>query len=747
MPAMRTDLGFGGLMTPAGYYDEMIMGGSGAEPALAPAEAAPAALPPAGVAGGYSSYEAQPAPAAELPPAGIAGGYGSAPAGDPYAGQSPPVYLDQAVGPSQDPYGGYSAAVPLPDNPNGAPTRAWDTEPANSISPLNPYRGQNLEDIPGSIAYGGTNLSALERKLTGREVQPAGDPYVKQLPGVGDGIGVTPTPFSPTLDDQSAWHGERPMADQQNILRGTWLRGQTDPYAAYGTQRSDIMTLPASQPPVATGAGRQQGDGTGTGFIPTLGPGNPDLSWTQNMDQPTVPANTFPESAKDEVIFQEQWRPDVGSNTQTGGGQILDAVGGALAPVAEVARAENSRMIHDQQQMEAQRQNAEAQRAEAGRQAGGAPYGLSEPRLSGGRVGPGGAGSGTPPLTTLPSYIADVQETNPVGGVRTRDPYSDLMGPGGAGTGNRPLPLVPQQQVDGSSAGATPGTDAVVNDGDVTRNRASKLLTPDLQFVDSERTSDAWGAGTGSNQVRVITGEGVDRFGTDALVTPDSLQAAEAAGMAGWNLNDTEFQALVEAGLVVPEAKGDVVGQTLLIPKDWVDALGGVPATGDALTNVQDVVATDPYAADTGTGGGGGKTWVDYGSRSSGRSGGYSGGGRGTYGGGGGWSDWGGAGGGYPAAAAWETSDEGSPFDNPIFARYFEVLSRHFGADRANTMMRGGFGRSLGRKGRSRSVGGKRMTTKGRSSVRVPDGASVEFGGEAIRTSVNASIGKGKKDS
>jgi hypothetical protein len=711
---MRTDLGFGGLMTPAGYYDEMIMGGGEPAPAPtptpAPAEAAPA-LPPAGIAGGYSGY-AEPVPA-----------------GDPYAPptaaptpEPQPVYMDQAVGPVQDPYGGYGAAMTLPDDPNGAPTRSWETAPANSVSPLNPYRGQQLEDIPGSIAYGGTNLSTLERKLAGREVQP----------GTGNGIGVAPTPFSPTLDKRVGVVQQTggDMAAQQGVLRNllgpnpsqqpasTLATGTTDPYAP-------------------------SGDGTGTLFVPTLGPGNPDLSWTQNMDQPTVPATTFPQSAQDEVIFQEQWRPDVGGDTQTGGGQILDVIGGALAPVAEAARRENDRMIHDQQQMEAQRQRQQEASAEAGRQAGGAPYGLSQPSFAPGRVGPGGAGSGVAPLTTIPSYIADTLQTNPVGGVRTRDPYSDLVGPGGSGTGNRPLPLVPQTPASTNPGGATTGVDAVVNAGDVSRNRAAKLLTPDLQFVDSERTSDAWGAGTGSNEVRVITGTGAERFGTDALVTPQSLQAAEAAGMAGWNLNDTEFQALVEAGLVVPEAQADVVGKTLLIPKDWVDALGGVPATGEDLTNVQEVAATDPYAGGSGSGGGSGgsggsgRQWVNYGNRSSG-------GGRGSYGGGGGWSDWGSAGGGVSPEASWEASDEGSPFDNPIFARYFDVLSRHFGADRANVMMRGGFGRSLGRKSRSRRVGGKRMTT--RDSVRVPGGASVEFGGDAIRKSVNASVGKGKKD-
>lgn len=740
MPAMRTDLGFGGLMTPAGYYDEMIMGGGGGEPV--PEEVAPpAALPPAGVAGGYSSY---------VPPEQ------AAPAGDPYAApvaaptpEPQPVYMDQAVAPAQDPYGAYGSVMTLPDNPNGAPTRSWATEPANSVSPLNPYRGQNLADIPGSVAYGGTNLSTLERKLGGRSVQPAGDPYVKQLPATGNpGFYPTPTPSSPALDRLAgAIQENNPNfgpAENQEVLRQVWGRGVG---ATPPSGKTRIAPIDPYQPPTL-GLGAPVADSMNdtapetvpVGSLDGVGSGISALAW----GGPTVPRTTFPDSLQQEALGQEAWRPRTDPNQQTGGGQILDAIGGALAPVADAAKRENSRMIHDQRELEAQRQRQEAQRAEAGRQAGGAPYGLSEPRFGSGRVGPGGTGSGTAPLTTLPSYIADVKETNPVGGVRTRDPYSDLVGPGGAGTGNRPLPLVPQTPESTDPGGAPAATDSIVNDGDVSRGRGMMMLMPDLSLAPSERTSDAWGAGAGSNNVRMVTGSGTERSGQDVLISPASLQAAEAAGAAGWNLNDTEFQALVDAGLATPEMGPQLIGKTILAPKDWADVLKALaPTGGEDLTNVQDVVATDPYAGGSsggsgGSGGGGGRTWnTSYGGR-----GGYSGGSRGSYGGGGGWSDWGSSGGGVSSSASWETSNEGSPFDNPIFARYFDVLSRHVGAERANAMMRGGFGRRLGRKGRSRSVGGRRLTTKGRQGVSVPDGASVAFGGDAIRKSVNASVGK-----
>lgn len=754
MPAMRTDLGFGGLMTPAGYYDEMIMGGGGGE--AVPAEAAPpAALPAPGVAGGYSSYvppEQAAPPPTEMPPAGIAGGYGST---DPYAGQAPPP-MDQAVGPAQDPYGAYGAAQPLPFNPNASPLDAPNPAPYTGPNYLSEPAG-DLATMPGSVAYGGTNLSTLERRLGGRSVQPAGDPYVTQLPGTGDGIGITPTPFSPTLDRRVGvlQQAGQDMAAQQGVLRNLLGPNPTQQSPSTLGQTTD----PYAQPPVTLDQARPNTQGRGTVSISTLG-GDPDWSWTQNMDQPVVDPNLFPQSMQDEMIGQEQWRPeqyqwDPASSQANGGWDIAGtALRGIVDPIASgvggAFATTNDRLVAQDERLAAQREAQDARDAAARAAAVGAPGGLVDSRPPAPTImGPGGAGTGQPPLApswNIPQNARDaISEAIAAPFAAYGENRSDIMTlPEGSQGSPRTTP-----QIGGASAGAaTP----VVNDGDVSRNRASKLLTPDLQFVNSERTSDAWGAGTGSNQARVITGTGTDRYGTDALVTPESLQAAEAAGMATWVLDEAEFQVLVDNGLATPEqgtGPNGVIGRMILAPKDWVDALGGVPAAGDgeALTNVQDVVATDPYAG--GSGGGGGSTW-----NGSGGGGGWKnygrGGGGGAWGSGGGWSDWGSSGGDLSAAPAWETSDEGSPFDNPIFARYFDVLSRHFGADRANAMMRGGFGRSLGRKGRSRRVGGKRMTTKGRTSVSVPGGASVEFGGDSIRKSVNASVGqatgKGKKD-
>ena len=47
----------------------------------------------------------------------------------------------------------YDAARPLPYNPNATPTQAWPLEPANVITPLDPYNGLPLEQIPVQRAW------------------------------------------------------------------------------------------------------------------------------------------------------------------------------------------------------------------------------------------------------------------------------------------------------------------------------------------------------------------------------------------------------------------------------------------------------------------------------------------------------------------------------------------------------------------------------------------------------------------
>ena len=94
MPAMRTDLGFGGLTTPSGYWNEMVMGGGEQQPLE---EVAPSNYVPG------STY---------IPPEQAAQPTGGDPYAQPYAEpvaaptpEPQPVYMDQSVRPVQDPYG------------------------------------------------------------------------------------------------------------------------------------------------------------------------------------------------------------------------------------------------------------------------------------------------------------------------------------------------------------------------------------------------------------------------------------------------------------------------------------------------------------------------------------------------------------------------------------------------------------------------------------------------------------------
>lgn len=733
MPALRTDLGFGGLTTPSGYWNEMIMGGGEEQPLeeVAPSQYAPeATMPSPGIAGGYSSYE-------ESAP----------PPGNPYAEPVPaptpepqPVYLDQAVGPGDDPYGAYGSVQPLPWNSTTAPL-----EPPR----VGPYTGPNylsgpvgdLDSMPGQLGYGGVGLDAFAQQTGagGRQVTPApaSDPYVTQLPRTGErSLLPTPTPFSPTIDAFSGMHADRgmPMAQQQSVLRGTWGRGNTatqsmvDPYADYATQRSDIRTLPAQQPPA------QQGD-------PWLEPNA--FGWAPGTpaSEEQIAASSWTSATSGRSLGPDAWVPDYanqgplaanpalgyGPLPQEGGGFGLEDVVTDLTQPLQMPDINIPDIDvpnpFDKRKPDYWEHWATVARAQPSDEA---PF--FAVRRGGGSI-PGISGA----LNEIAEQ-AQAAPFAPYGGTR-----SDIM----------TLPAGSQQPRAGASQGATnPGgvttpTTGAMDSDEAIRHRATKLLTPDLQFVNSERTSDAWAGGAGANQVRVVYGEGTDRYATDALVTPDSVAAAEGQGMRTWRLDDTEFQALVDAGLVKADAQSSLIRETLLIPKDWVDALGSVSTTpsDEQLTNVQDVIAVDPYAGGGDSSGGAGGSGSGGGSRRS--SGG--GGGRSSSGGGG-WSDWSGQSGG-TSAPAWMSfgGDDGDTWNNPVFARYFDVLSRHFGAERAEAMMRGGFGRRLGRKGRSRTVGGKRMKTKGRSSVRVPGGSSVEFSGDSIRNRVQASA-PGKKD-
>lgn len=278
------------------------------------------------------------------------------------------------------------------------------------------------------------------------------------------------------------------------------------------------------------------------------------------------------------------------------------------------------------------------------------------------------------------------------------------------------------------------------------RNLSPKILTPDLTFADSPTGEVEAAAGRGLAQFRVV-GDGPDYPLTDAIVPPDAYEAAQERGWRAWKLTENEFLALKESGVlgetVSKQARARLVGQTLLIPPEWAEILGG---TGTALSGVQPVVAVDPLAAasvDSGSGGGGG-SWTDYGGgggyRGRSAGGGYSRGG-GGYGYGGGFGD---PYGGIAAARSVLGPDFMSGFmDDFAFAgmmdggsrmpggmdlsglafdmdmgmggdadlsRLFEVLARHLGPDRARQVLQGRI-RRRGRRAEPSSVEGRLVSS------------------------------------
>lgn len=293
--------------------------------------------------------------------------------------------------------------------------------------------------------------------------------------------------------------------------------------------------------------------------------------------------------------------------------------------------------------------------------------------------------------------------------------------------GNGPFVTRRSVPVEGFVGTQDPGKTASepVAEGQALPSRTTLVMNPDMTLASRERTSDAFTAGTGGqddlyDQTDPVTGQTKkaimgafytmvdDGAGGSALArvtpAPGTTQAIKEAGGDVWQLDDTEFDTLVESGLIDEADRSALVGKPLAISKEWVDALGG-------NVTYQDVAAPPPVDTSSGgsSGGSGGYSNRSSGSRS------YDGGGYssrgGGYGGGGGYS---GGGGFDPAAffgpafmggqfAAEGDSGRAAPFDNPIFDRYFAT---------ANGGMRR-MGRRRGKRGRT--------TFPRRGSAQMPD--------------------------
>jgi hypothetical protein len=279
------------------------------------------------------------------------------------------------------------------------------------------------------------------------------------------------------------------------------------------------------------------------------------------------------------------------------------------------------------------------------------------------------------------------------------------------------------------------------------RGGPSLVLQGDGTLIPGERTSDAWAAGTGINNVpalRVWIDEGDDLYLSPPAIAPqsalDTLLDKEGAFAA--RLDDAEFDAIYNAGLMTNKDgsplteeqvalwRKELVGTPILADGTWGPYVAGSPTyAGDVTyTPVPEEAVTVPASntgGDSGSGwvdydndytGGSGRKWVNYSrggggggySRSYGGGGGYSrgGGGRSYGGGGGGYSGGGGGGGGgFPGTMPDLASFFGpGAFDNPIFDGLF---NRGGGDDGGGGLrgMRGSRGMRLKRGKRRR--GGK----------------------------------------
>jgi hypothetical protein len=276
------------------------------------------------------------------------------------------------------------------------------------------------------------------------------------------------------------------------------------------------------------------------------------------------------------------------------------------------------------------------------------------------------------------------------------------------------------------------------------------VMTPDGTIAGVNQLSPSMGDG---KPFRVFEVDDAGVKTADVRVSPESASAAEARGKTIWNFDDTtpegknEIETLLDSGVMgdlTDEEKTNLrtslVGKGRLIPDEWAEAMGADTSTkGGAAKTAKDTGVdtnvgankTSDATAGAGSGGSGGGGSRTSGSASPGgytprySSGGGSGGGRGySYGSSGG-------GGNYYGGDAGGSGR--SPFDNPIFARFFDTLSRSNPEwlatiqDLTNNSVgfSGGQNSFTSRRGKSRRSRSRSRTSKGSSNR---NGDSMDIG-------------------
>ena len=139
-------------------------------------------------------------------------------------------------------------------------------------------------------------------------------------------------------------------------------------------------------------------------------------------------------------------------------------------------------------------------------------------------------------------------------------------------------------------------------------DRAIHALTPDGSVIPTDRTSDAWGGGTGpsavgfaadgvtpitvppSKVIRIDPATGIPGISPTAYVDQTAYNAARQRGDEPWQFTKPEVDVLIGAGLLQPDPNDpadlagiytELVDQHALIPAPWTAAINAAVDAGE----------------------------------------------------------------------------------------------------------------------------------------------------------------------
>lgn len=651
-------------------------------------------MPTAGIASGYSSMPAPQEPAAQYPPTSpppADANYVAQPA--PAAGPDPfaaPYY--PATG-EVSPYEGggtaaQSGAAPAtakaslnyqaepfnttsnPDNWRNDPNyydainvdgnvgqhnvqlQPWDSVAAPLEQPaVGPYSGPNflnpvgqIDQMPGRMAYGGSGLDRLQRRMNGRQVEPAPypptEPTVTQLPRTGNPIQPATVPqITP-----SNMMGGSPNMDGTGGTNVDLIRASQQPGGLVGLGQSpSSRPLAGSPPPAEYNWAAAEPYGVSDRAIARNGM----ALGSQDAYGPPPNASEFNQAVAD-AAAQSQ-----GANLGEGWFGGWDGLTAESRPTFDFLQPSS---------------------------AGGDATQPTLPDSWYDAVDP----TQTPTQTRAMDYLR--AGWSPDGQTATTDSFLRNVDAAVAASGGG---------VGGRSSGAQPGS----TPAPAKQPPAMWVLAPDGGLADvNDAGSAIAGLGdTGLPTLGVLNLEADGSITLNSTVAPKaSLDAAAQRGEKAVALSNDEFNAIVAAGLMTngdgsaltPEQvevwRSALVGQPMLAPSEWMPYVADGTNAPPTFTPAD---APAPVVADTSSP----STWNNTYSSNN-----YRGGGnyyRSSYGGargGGGGGSWYDGGGSYPPSMPASMADFFGPdaFDSPIFDRMRGMMgSRRHGRRRGRRGM------------------------------------------------------------